>query len=316
MPKDVRLRRFDPEKQLYAHASMLFAGAKKTGKSFTARCISYYMREKVYGALVFTGSQEIDHPWTDYVPRTFVHSGFESTSLAMAFALQEEMKDMLDGKIPPEFMLVFEDLEYTKHNIFTDESCKRLLLNGRHSGFTPLVLVQYIMKGLTKEVRNMFDFVFLQKETDIDTRKKLHQVFGGVVDFQTFETIFRTCTENHGTLVICLRAASYDPADTFFWFKACDMGTFHIGHRDFWRFDELNRRPKKKKAFGTAATVRDVADDRVLQSTFDFNRTMRTLGKTSPLPSLGDDGDDGGVDDGNVVAKAPLPDSGRLLLVE
>jgi hypothetical protein len=309
MPKDVKLKRFDPDKQLYAHASMLFAGAKKTGKSFTARCISYYLRSKVYGALVFTGSQEIDHPWTDYVPRAFVHSGFNGAALSMAFEMQEEMKEMMGGKkTPPEFMLVFEDLEYTKHNIFTDESCKRMLLNGRHSGFTPMVLVQYIMKGLTKEVRGMFDFVFLQKETDIDTRKKLHQVFGGVVDFQTFETIFRTCTEDHGTLVIYLRANSYDPTDTFFWFKARDMGEFRIGHRDFWKFDELNRRPKRRIA---GARADDAADDEVMQTALDHNQTLRAIGKAMPLPSLDDDdGED------NVVAKTPLPDSGRLMLLE
>ena len=251
MSKDIKLKRFDPDKQLYLHASMLFAGAKRTGKSFTARCISYYLRNKVYGALVFTGSQEIDHPWTDYVPRSFVHFGFDPEALGRMIVVQNEMKEMIgEKKDPPEFLLVFEDLEYTQHNIFRDEGCKRTLLNGRHDGFTPMILVQYIMQGLTKEVRNMFDFVFLQKETDIDTRKKLFQVFGGVVTFQTFETIFKTCTENHGTLVISLRANSYDPADTFFWFKAKDMGEFHIGHRDLWKFDELNRKPKKR--LGTA----------------------------------------------------------------
>jgi hypothetical protein len=240
---EINLKPFLPATMIYDHASMLFAGAKKTGKSFCARCICYYIKDRVYDATVFTGSEEEDHPWNQYVPDTFVHDDYSEDVMTAVIARQQDRKRIAKAyrTKPASHMVVFEDLEYRHHNVFYDESCKRVLLNGRHDKTYPMVLVQYIMKGLTREVRGMFDFVFLQKEPDIAVRKKLWQVFGGVCkDFEDFDTIFRMCTENYGTLVIFLRANSYEISDNFFWFKSREMGQFNIGHPDVWRFHQKN----------------------------------------------------------------------------
>ena len=240
---EINLKPFLPATMIYDHASMLFAGAKKTGKSFCARCICYYIKDRVYDCTVFTGSEEEDHPWNQYVPDTFVHDDYSEDVMTAVIARQQDRKRISKAyrTKPASHMVVFEDLEYRHHNVFYDESCKRVLLNGRHDKTYPMVLVQYIMKGLTREVRGMFDFVFLQKEPDIAVRKKLWQVFGGVCqDIEDFDTIFRMCTENYGTLVIFLRANSYEISDNFFWFKSREMGQFHVGHPDVWRFHEKN----------------------------------------------------------------------------
>jgi len=54
------------------------------------------------------------------------------------------------------------------------------ILNGRHKGIVIYALIQYIMKGLTREVRGMFDYAFFTRENDIKVRKKIWETFGGV----------------------------------------------------------------------------------------------------------------------------------------
>lgn len=240
----IKIRKFKPS-DIYPYATCLFAGPKKSGKSYAARDIIYYMRDMCFDATVFTGSQEQDHPWTHYVPEAHVNDGFDEQTLGEIMYRQEERKNIfkMHGIEEPDpskvgHMIVFEDLEYLKKNIFKSESCRKLMLNGRHSKTFTFALVQYIMQGLTLEVRSMFDFAFFTKEPNEAVRKKIHSVFGGCCPFQDFDAIFKMCTEDYKVLAIKLRVNSYDMSDTFFYYKAKDHGKYRIGHPLFWETAE------------------------------------------------------------------------------
>jgi hypothetical protein len=257
--KLININEFHPETQVYDYASMLFTGAKKTGKSYCCKSICYHLRNRVYDVMAFCGTKETDYPWTTHIPNSFIFDDYYPDEMNAAISRQQERDEYalslgIDFHTP--LLVIFEDLEFKKHNVFTDENSKRTLLNGRHDKLYIMVLIQYVMKGITKETRNMFDFVFLQKETDYDTRTKLWKVFGGCCKtFDMFEKIFFMCTEDHGTLVIALRAGSYNIEDNFFWYKAQNYGNFRIGHRDIWKFQDENALDKSKftvesKTFG------------------------------------------------------------------
>jgi len=223
---------------------MVFIGGRRTGKSYCARSICYYIKDEVYDATVFTGSDEDNHPWTEYVPSVFVHDDYIESVLKVAIGRQKERKGIAKkcNIKPPSHLIVFEDLEYKQHNVFVNESARNVILNGRHVRTYPMALIQYAMKGITKECRSMLDLVFLQKEADLKNRDKLWELFGSYIKRDDFESLFMAATENFGTLVVNTRSNSYDPSDTFFWYKAKDMGQFHIGHPDFWKFDKLNNK--------------------------------------------------------------------------
>jgi hypothetical protein len=180
-------------------------------------------------------------------------------------------------------MVIFEDLEYKKKNVFDSEAARQVMLNGRHDKTYPMCLVQYIMKGLTLEVRSMFDYAFFTKEPNIVVRKKIWQVFGGVcTSFEEFDAIFRMCTDDHRMLVIKLRENSYDIADTFFYFKAKDMGEFRIGHPDFWiSAEELKQNAKKKSHSRPVVSVDD--DDEISQQPTKKRRTTKKDKKMIPI---------------------------------
>lgn len=283
----INIREFDPH-SIYDYASLLFSGAKKTGKSFCARCICWHLRDRVYDCTVFTGSQEENHPWTDYVPSLFVHDNYDEEVLTSAIARQSDRKKIAEsyGTKAVGHMIIFEDLEYKKHNIFHDESCRRVLLNGRHDLTFPVVLVQYVMKGLTKEIRGMFDYVFLQKEPDLSIRKKLWTVFGGCCEkFDEFDAIFRMCTEAYGTMVIYLRANSYNVSDNLFWFKSKEMGKYRIGHPDVWRFSEKNSRLEQQRRDMQLGTKS--GNNNTIGTLARRAATTTTMGETSFDPASG-----------------------------
>lgn len=245
MSKVCKLRRFNPD-MIPDYASLLFAGPRRSGKSFCARDIAYHLRNRVYDATVFTGTMEENHPWTQFVPQQYVYKGFDEEVLGRVLNRQEERVNIVakyNGLVQDEtktvahagHMIVWEDLEYVKPNVFTSESATEVMLNGRHWKTYPMVLIQYIMKGITRENRGMFDYAFFTKETDAGVRKKIWQCFGGVCKtFEEFDTIFRVCTENHRVLVVKCGSDSYDPREQFYYYKAKDYGVFHIGSKDFW----------------------------------------------------------------------------------
>ena len=245
----VVIKPFKPAEMIYDYSSLLFAGPKKSGKSYGARCVIFDLKNRVYDATVYSGSREEDHPWTEYVPEAFVFKGYNEENLGRVMDRQDERRTIAAkyGVKPPGHMIIFEDLEYKKKNVFDSEAARQVMLNGRHDKTFPICLVQYIMRGLTLEVRSMFDFAFFTKEPNVDVRKKIWKVFGGVcTSFDEFDTIFRMCTENHRMLVIALRNDSYVISDSFFYFKAKDMGPYHIGHPDFWKMAEDIKQSAKK----------------------------------------------------------------------
>jgi hypothetical protein len=257
----VRIQKFKPE-TIVNYKSILFAGPMNSGKSFCARSMAYYIRNNVYDATVFSGTKEIDHPWSQYIPEEFVYNGFDENILGAIMHRQKRRKEIADthGVSIPSHLIVFEDLEYRKKNIFESEAARQVMLNGRHVKTIPIVIIQYIMRGLTLEVRSMFDLAFFTKEPSLAVRKKIYMVFGGVCKtFDEFDNIFRMCTEDNRVLVIKLRENSYNISDTLFHFKATDMGKFRIGHPDFWlTSDEIKRSVKEiaRQQYNKASVIK------------------------------------------------------------
>lgn len=255
------IQKFDPKTMIDDYSAMLFAGPKKTGKSWCARYVAYCLKDRVYDATVFTGSIEENYPWHLFVPDEFVFNGFDEEISMQIMERQTHRVEIADryGVSYPKHMVIWEDLEYLKKNIFNSEVARKMMLNGRHFKLFPMCLVQYIMKGLTLEVRSMFDFAFFTKEPNAIVRNKIWKVFGGVcTSFDEFDAIFRMCTEDNRVLVV-KRSNSYNVSDTFFYMKAPDMGVFHIGHPDFWTVSAAMREYVKQKAVKTLQSTTTVS---------------------------------------------------------
>jgi hypothetical protein len=239
---------FNP-RNIRPFATILFAGGRRTGKSFTLRDFMYWLRRKVYDCEVYSGSYDDDHPWENYTPGkyvSYVKQDFPDEKLQEGMDRQEHRKDIARKYHVdcPASMFVFEDLEFLTTSMWKNQAIRELMFNGRWKKSYCLAAVQYIME-IKCAVRGMFDYAVFMMENSAAVRKRIFEQFGGI--FPTvgeFESVFFRCTEDHKAMVIDCRSTSYKVEDTIFWYKATDRGFFHMGVPEVWddTVDERNRR--------------------------------------------------------------------------
>lgn len=241
--KHIDIKPFNPN-SLPRNPCCAFSGPKGSGKSYCARSIAYHLRQRIYDATVFTGTTEQEHPWTQFIPDLFVYDGFYEDVMANVIERQQKRSKMAikKGMRAAPHLIIFEDLEYKKKNIFNNETVRRLMLNGRHDEFSVFALVQYVVKGITLENRSMFTHGFFTKEPNMAVRKTIWRIFGGICTFDDFDAIFKLCTDNHRVFVINIQSTSYDISESFYYYVPEDRGIFHIGHPDFWIVAEQIRK--------------------------------------------------------------------------
>jgi len=233
-----RLRKFDP-KSIRQYSTVLFAGGRRTGKSFVMRDFLWHIADCLYDCNIFSGTYDEEHPWTKFSPKQLVHyclEEFDVASMKAAMSNQEVRKKLAEThrtKCPPTMML-FEDIEHLQPPIWKDQSMRALMLNGRWSKSYCFVAFQYIME-VKMAMRGSFDYAVFAMENSAAVRDRIWKQFGGIFEtFKEFEQVFFKCTENYKVMVIDCRSRSYNVEDTVFWYKAKDRGNFKIGHPDVW----------------------------------------------------------------------------------
>ena len=235
---NVKIHKFDP-RTIREYASILFAGGRRTGKSFVMRDFLWFLRHKIYDAIIFSGTIDEDHPWERYTPQRLVHPCLEEFPIEItkkAIKNQERRKVLAkkyNAKCPPSVM-VFEDVEHLQPPIWNNQSMRSLVFNGRWSKEYCFVAFQYIME-VKMSMRGSFDYAVFAMENSPAVRERIWKQFGGIFPtFAEFESVFFECTKNFRVMVIDCRARSYNLEDCVFWYKAKDRGTFKLGHPDVW----------------------------------------------------------------------------------
>jgi hypothetical protein len=234
------IRKFDPKTMIRPFSTLLFAGGRRTGKSFAMRDFMYHMKDKVYDAQIFSGTYEEDYPWELFVPPkyvSFVKENFPDDVLQTALDRQEERKLIARRhkiKRPPPSLFVFEDLEYLKHSMWHNQAIRSVMFNGRHVYCYAFAAIQYLME-IKMALRGMFDGCCFTFEPSAAVRKRIYDQFGGIFPkFEDFEAVFHEATKDHRCMFIDMRSNSYNVADSIFWYKAEDHGVFKIGAKEIW----------------------------------------------------------------------------------
>lgn len=247
------IRKFDP-KSIREYSTVLFAGGRRTGKSFMMRDIMYHLRKRFYDVTVVSGTKDMDHPWENYVPLKYVtylmgENGDECIDEFPDYIIeavqkrQEYRKGVAAeyGAVCPPSLIVLEDLEFLKHSMWNEQGLRRIMFNGRHPKTYLFTAIQYIME-IKMGVRLMFDYAVFMLEPSIECRNRIYRFFGGVFgDFDKFERVFKACTEDYKCMVVDLRPKKYEIPESVFWYRAKEHPPFHMGHRSIWD-PEVDRR--------------------------------------------------------------------------
>jgi hypothetical protein len=236
--KSFRIRKFKPQ-NLRPFSTVLFAGGRRTGKSFAMRDFMYHHKDRVYDTTVFSGTREIGNEWEKYVPAqyvTYVGDVFPDEILTDAVEMQMSRTTIASqhrSRCPPS-LFVFEDLEFLKKSMWQNQAIRYVMFNGRHISCYAFIAVQYIME-IKMAVRGMFDYAVFTMENSAAVRRRIHEQFAGIFPtFNEFEQVFFECTSDRKCMVIDCRATSYNISDVVFWYKAKDNGDFQMGVPAVW----------------------------------------------------------------------------------
>ncbi|KAJ3362201.1 hypothetical protein GGF32_006371 [Allomyces javanicus] len=90
-------------------------------------------------------------------------------------------------------------------------------------------------KSYDNTLRSNFDFVFIFAESNLISRRKLHENFCGMVTFKEFSTLMDSLTADYSCMVINNSTSSTKPEDKIFFYKAqLNIPKFRVGDTKYW----------------------------------------------------------------------------------
>lgn len=245
------LKKFNMNNITYDKIVMMI-GKRKSGKSWMVRDLMYHAR-KVPSAVVVSGTERVNKFFSNHVPEMFIHDEWSSDLAQRVLDKQNKACDRCfeRGKLKKdgspdltgqETMLLYDDLAFEAKKWVRDRTTKEICMNGRHFGILFIMTLQYAL-DIPPNIRTNCDYVFLFKENNHATRRKLWEHYAGVVpDYNLFCEIFDEVTKDHGCMVIDNTQIDGDLSKCIYWYKADDRRDFKIGSSKYWSIQEKAKR--------------------------------------------------------------------------
>ena len=195
---------------LKTDATILLYGRRRSGKSFLARDIMYHHRKIPLG-LVFSGTEEANPFFGDFIPDSFIHPEYKpdvvnSLMTRQSLKIKEAKKNgyyETNGKNSGNrTFIILDDMLADSANWKKEKSIREIFFNGRHYNIFFILTMQYPV-GIPPELRSNIDYVFIFNEPSLKNRKKLYEDYCSVIPtFDQFNNILDRCTENYECLVV------------------------------------------------------------------------------------------------------------------
>jgi len=202
---EVSIPRFDPSK-VDPGSVWLYLGKRKSGKSYGLEYHMFFW-QWVTDAVVFSTTETANGAWSKHFPHTFVHDNFYPDRLERLHqrnGLYYKQREK-DPSLPQINTLVLcEDCMAGtgKARLTNDKTIKDIVLNGRHRGFTLVIISQYV-HAVTPDIRSNVDYVVLLENDMGDDLKKIYQHwFTKLGKFDVFMALFTQLTKDHGMMVL------------------------------------------------------------------------------------------------------------------
>lgn len=231
-----------------------------SGKSFLVRDLMYYMKDIPTG-IVINPTERKNPTFVEFFPDLFIHYEITPQIFAGIIARQnllcEKIRDLKKKNKTADMrtILVMDDCLSKKEVWAKDENIREIMMNGRHYKITYVLTMQYSM-GITPELRANFDYIFLLKEDFISNKKKLYEHYAGMFpSYNAFETVFRTCTNEHCCMVVDNRKPSENINEKVYWYKAEIPPEFKFGADFFWKYHEKYFDPDFFKKINTGYDI-------------------------------------------------------------
>ena len=249
-PKTMERCRLDPNK---GPPTIIIIGSRGTGKTYLLKQLMYHFR-KIPAGMIITGSEASAETFGEFFPRSFIYDEVDTERIEKIADTQTKLrKKKTEGDYSS--CLIFDDCGYDK-SITRKKIIKKIFCNGRHLKILLVMTVQYC-KDIPPDLRSNADYVFILKENVQENKKKLWKEYAGIVDdFDTFNQIMNSCTDNRGVLVIDNTSISNDLTENLFWYRASPViKPFKVGSASLWKFHEENYKSEDDSDDNTSGMI-------------------------------------------------------------
>lgn len=227
------------------HRIYLIVGKRGTGKSVLLMDLLSKMKDNFDIGVLCTPTQSTQDLFKDVVPDTMIYSDFDPQILGKLIDLQKHRSR--NKKKMYNIFVVLDDCAYDK-NLFGSKCVhmRDLFFNGRHYRITAFICLQYML-DIPPAMRTNVDFLFALREPIIANQNRLWSNYFGIINnFESFQTVFNSCTQNYECLVSDNTATGTNLIENcVFWYKACsDVEKFRLCADWVWReHSRFEKRP-------------------------------------------------------------------------
>ena len=222
----------------------ILVGKKKTGKSTVIQDILYYsMKNKIPRACIFSGTEEANGFFNQFVPGTFIFDGSNvEDQLTSILNTQRDLTNRkklgkLRSDLDIRITIILDDLGYAR-TILKNQIIRQIFMNGRHYGISMIVSCQYCM-DISVDLRTNADFIYVFKQNNAQSIKNLYEnYFSGFEKKRHFQTVLEACTSNYQCLVLDNMRPTNSVQEVCFWYKAKLGRKFRFGSPELWRFHD------------------------------------------------------------------------------
>lgn len=226
--------------------SIVMIAKRRSGKSWVCRSIMYYFRTIPVG-IVICKTERMDPFYKEFIPDTFIYYDYQSEIIEKLLDRQTMIKEKSDerkakGKreLDTRAFIIMDDCLSQKGAWMRDKRVYELLFEGRHYDIMYILTMQFPL-GITPELRNNFDYIFLLAEDFQSNLKRIYDHYAGMFHtFESFKQVFNQLTQNYGCMVIANGGARKTFWDKVFWYKAINPPQFMVGCKQFKRYHDLN----------------------------------------------------------------------------
>jgi len=206
-----------------------------TGKSSLICDIMYKKRHIFPVGFAMSGSEDVNHTFSQIMPRLFVFNDYDETKVQDFIRRQKIAKSHLPN---PWCLMIIDDCT-DDPRIFRKPLQQGIFKKSRHWSTLYLLSLQYCMDVLPS-IRTNVDGVFILRETNRKNRKSLYENYAGVIpSFELFCSLMDQLTDDFTAMYIHNATQTADWRECVYWYKADPVPDgFRFGCQEYWDFAE------------------------------------------------------------------------------
>lgn len=217
MNEVVKIRKFNPVKQLPKSFTAIVVGPPKSGKTFSIAHLMYLLEHRYPTASVACGTEDSQGTFGDFCPKLFVNNVYDEEEQLNHVKRQKLV--IREGGEPHHFEVIDDCSDDPK--IYKSKLMVGAFKNGSQWWKRAFVMGMQYGQDFPPGIRKSVSFVILFREPEPNEREKLYKNFGGICGtYKNFCDLMDQFTGDHQCLVIVKQSLSNNLEDCIFWWKA------------------------------------------------------------------------------------------------